>query len=244
VTAVLTAHSEGVLAGPSLISFEQAIDAARMQGVSVESLVVLDRPTSATKLQFSTAGLRHRIIQTDLGDPGLARNAAVAAAVGEFVGFLDGDDLWSRNWLWRAHAFCSADPRFVVAHSEVNVIFGKVRQMWWQIDSRAPGFDPTYLRSGNYWDAMSFGSRAIYRRYPFVANDLRRGFGHEDWHWNCVTLAAGIDHRPVHGTVHFKRRRKGSQMALCDAVDAMPWINPLTSFGWSNAGQAMNNEGL
>jgi len=232
--AVLTAHSEGVLAGPSIISFEQAIDEARNMGLAVDGLIVLDRPTAATRLQFSGAQARHRVIETDLGDPGLARNAAVDAACSEFVSFLDADDLWSRNWIWRAHALCADDPRFVVAHSEVNVIFGKVRQMWWHVDSRAPGFDPTYLRTGNYWDAMSFGARTIYRRHPFVPNDLRRGFGHEDWHWNCVTLAAGIDHRPVEGTVHFKRRRNGSQMALCDAVDAMPWINPLTSFGWSD----------
>jgi len=27
-----------------------------------------------------------------------------------------------------------------------------------------------------------------------------RGFGFEDWHFNCVTLADGIEHRPVPGT--------------------------------------------
>ncbi len=240
ITAVLTAHAEGVLAGPSLVSFDQAIEAARQFGLVVEGLVVLDRPTAATRMQFVGVEGRHRVIVADEGDPGLARNAAVASASGRFVAFLDGDDLWSQNWLVAAHRFCAAEPDAIVAHSEVNVVFGQVRQMWWHIDSRDPAFDLGYLRIGNYWDAMSFSTREIYRRHPFVANDLRRGFGHEDWHWNCLTLAVGIDHRPVPGTVHFKRRRRDSQMTLCEPVSAVPWITPIASYGWtsqsSNAG--------
>ena len=60
---------------------------------------------------------------------------------------------------------------------------------------------------------MAFAKTSIYRRYPFKKNDLQIGFGHEDWHWNSVTLAAGHAHKPVPETVHFKRRRQGSQSA-------------------------------
>ena len=194
---------------------------------------MLDRPNDATRLQFAGATDRYQLIVTDEGDPGLARNKAVEAASGDYVGFLDGDDLWSGNWLVEAHRLCASEPNFVVAHSEANVVFGEVRHMWWHVDSRGPAFDPAIMQTSNYWDAMSFGARAIYRKFPFVANNLKLGFGHEDWHWNCVTLAAGIDHRPAIGTVHFKRRRRDSQMALCDAVRALPWVNPTTSYGWS-----------
>ena len=233
ITAVLNVHVEGVLAGPSLVSFEQAIEAARQSGLTVEGLIVLDRPDAATRLQFIGVESRHRVIMTDEGDPGQARNVAVAAADGTYVAFLDGDDLWSPNWLISAHRLCAAEPNITVAHSEINIIFGEARLMYWHIDSRGPMFDPDFLRFSNYWDAMSFASRLVYMRHPFVANDLRRGFGHEDWHWNCVTLAAGIDHRPVVGTVHFKRRRNRSQMSLCEAVNAIPWMTPLASYDWT-----------
>lgn len=235
ITAVMTCHSEGVLSGPSFLSFQQAIAHARSNGISVESLVLLDRPTPATLRQFANPPIGVQILQTDLGDPGLARNAGAKAAKGTFVSFLDGDDLWCKAWLTAAHGFCTSDNSPVVAHSECNVVFGEVRVIWWHADSRDSTFDVNYLRLGNYWDAMSFCRREILFDHPFVANDLAAGIGHEDWHWNCETFAAGIDHRPVPGTVHFKRRRKGSQMALCDAAGAMVRDNALSSYQWERS---------
>ncbi|MCB8883911.1 glycosyltransferase family 2 protein [Acidisoma cellulosilytica] len=232
ITAIMTAHTEGVLAGPSIISFEQAIETARAEALIVEGVIVLDRPDVATLQQFTSLEAQYQIIVTDEGDPGLARNAGVRAAQGNFVAFLDGDDLWSRNWLVEAHRVGVASPDRLVVHPEIDVIFGEIRAMWWQVDSRNPDFDVDLLRFANHWDAMSFGARSIYLSHPFVENDLEQGFGHEDWHWNCVTLAAGIDHCPALGTAHFKRRRKGSQLSLCEAVDAVPWMTPVASYDW------------
>ncbi len=232
ITAILTAHSEGVLAGPSLVSFEQAVDTARAAGLSVDSLILLDRADAATKLQFATAGARHRVVETNEGDPGLTRNAGVALCDSTYVSFLDGDDLWSFNWLCHAFDLVHPSPATLVAHSEINVIFGDSSQMWFHADSRDPSFDPGYLRHGNYWDALSFGAREVYQRIPFVANQYKINFGAEDWHWNCRTLAAGIDHAPALGTVHFKRRRRSTQMPLITGSNALPWINPITSYAW------------
>lgn len=232
ITAALTAHAEGVLLGPSLASFEQSIETARQAGLSVEGLIVLDRPNAATRLQFGGGDSRYRFIETDEGDPGQARNAAVRAARGEFVSFLDGDDLWSRNWLINAHEVCAAEPLTAVAHSEINIIFGRERLMFWHIDSRGKMFDPDFLRFNNYWDAMCFASREILERHPFKANDLSSGFAHEDWHWNCETISAGIAHRPAKGTVHFKRRREGSQIMKSRGAKSIPWVTPLASYAW------------
>ena len=232
ITAVLTAHSEGVLAGPSLASFEAAIEHGRAAGLAVESLVLLDRADPATREQFTGVGERHRLVETDQGDPGLTRNAAVAMADSEYIAFLDGDDLWSFNWITAAHNLCRTQPSSLVAHSEINIVFGDARQMWFHADSRDPSFDPSYLRVANYWDAMSFGACDIYRRFPFIKNDYKRSVGPEDWLWNCNTLAAGIDHAPAPDTVHFKRRRRSSQMPLIAASNALPWRNPLTPYTW------------
>lgn len=121
ITAILTAHKEGVLLGPSLSSFLAAIGEARPAGLATEGIVMLDRPDATTRAQAATAPAEICVMECDVGDPGLARNAGAEAAAGGFVAYLDGDDLWSSNWLRDAHAFCSAQAEPIVAHSQMTL---------------------------------------------------------------------------------------------------------------------------
>lgn len=211
ITAVINAHHEGVLLGPALGSFQEAVQFAMEQGIDVECLAVLDRPDDMTREMFRVDVARDiRVLECEHGDSGLARNHAVQAATGDFIAFLDGDDLWSYNWLVEALCVCSENPDATVAHPEANVVFGAERLFFWHADSKAKDFDPGFLRVGNYWSALSFASNSIYRRFPFFKTELHLGYGYEDWHWNCITLAAGIAHRSAPGTVHFIRRRPNS----------------------------------
>ena len=231
ITAVLTCHNEGLLLGPSIASFRKAIEHARTQGIKVAPIIVVDKADPLTKSVVATLVDEDLcILETQCGDPGQTRNAAVAAARSHFISFLDGDDLWSFNWLTEAWLFSHRQPCPVICHSEMNIVFGGARQMWWHADSEAVGFDPSYLLISNYWDAMSFSAVETLEHHPFKQNNLADGYGHEDWHWNQVTFASGIPHRPVPDTVHFKRRRKASQMSKCDENDVITFPTKLTRF--------------
>ena len=82
-------------------------------------------------------------------------------------------------------------------------------------------FDIDFLRVDNCWQALSFGERQIFQDHPYAPNDHNSGYGHEDWHWNCCTLANGISHRPVPGTVHAVRRRSNSQSQIAVQLDTV-----------------------
>lgn len=223
ISIIITAHREGLISGITARSAKEAIEVVRKDGAETEVILVLDRSDDLTGTVLSNAlASDAQVLETDLGDPGLARNAGVAKASGRFSAFLDGDDLWSINWLSEAWKLARARPD-AVFHSHCNIIFGQERTIWWHIDSEGPLFDIDYLGWANYWDAMSFAASDSYRNIPFRANDLKRGFGHEDWHWNVHTIKAGIAHKPVPQTLHFKRRRAGSQMAQVAKNDAIIW---------------------
>lgn len=222
VTAIMTAHDEGLLTGVSIASFREACDHARSNGIVVEAIFIIDRGNQLTKdVIRHGAGPDIQIFETDFGDVSSARNFAVARASGEFVTFLDGDDLWSFNWLTESTRFCLAQPKRIVAHSEANVIFSGAENIWFHADSEAPDFDPMYMTINNYWDAMCFTWRDVFQQHPIHKNELADGYGYEDWHWNCLTLLDGIPHRPVPDTLHFKRRRIGSLLGRSSERDVV-----------------------
>ena len=223
ISVIITGHRERLLAGPTARSACEAVAHAEAQGLACEIVLVMDRSDRLTR-EILTAGIGEcaRVVESDEGDPGQARNHGIAVARGSCAAFLDGDDLWSYNWLTAAWQMAQDRPDAIL-HSTCNIVFGDEGNLWWHVDSEGQFFDPNYLDWANYWDAMSFASTALYRRFPFRRNDLPLGFGHEDWHWNCLTHAAGVPHKPVPETVHFKRRRKGSQMSVVNESGAVVW---------------------
>ena len=228
ISVILTAHREGVLAGTTTRSACAAIKYAQdAQKLRIEVIVVLDNATADTRRVIESGFSRFNLekltyIDVKTGDPGQSRNEGIRVACGECATFLDGDDLWSENWLaasWEA----SRSRSDVVWQSACNLTFGAEENLWWHCDSESDIFDADYLKWGNYWDAMSFSTTEVYRRFPFKANNLKLGFGHEDWHWSAMTFDAGIAHKPVAETIHFKRRRPGSQMSLVEKAGALVW---------------------
>jgi hypothetical protein len=223
ISIIFTGHREGLLSGPSCASARAARIGAEAAGLRVETIVVLDRADRLTSDTVRSAfGQDASFLETDTGDPGQARNAGIEKAAGICSAFHDGDDLWSANWLTACWMLNQKRPDAVL-HPQVLLSFGDRRHIYLHVDSESPACEPGYLSWMNYWDSMSFARTEIYRQYPFKENDLQLRFGHEDWHWNALTLACGVPHKPVPGTMHFKRSRSGSQMSRVDGVGGIRW---------------------
>ncbi|MFT4084316.1 MAG: glycosyltransferase family A protein [Nocardioides sp.] len=217
ITTILTGHAEGQLIGVTFRSMLDAVAAARATGLEVEMMVVLDKPDPATAEALAEAeehGCRVLRVSFPAADHASVRNHAVEQARGEYVAFLDGDDLWTENWLVEAHAMCQTDPGRVIAHPEVDWIFDHGSNLWFLLDQTDPAFDPAYLRVFNYWDVLCLAPRAAYLEHPRQPRAIEAGYAYEDWHWNLQTVGAGYLHRVVPETIHFKRRRKASQLTV------------------------------
>lgn len=232
ITAVITAHREGVMAGLSLKSFLDCIAHAEAGGLMVEKVIVLDQPDTLTSDVFcDAASYGASVLETDFGDQGKARNAAVEQSVGEYIAFLDADDLWGYNWLLEAHRLCETNPGRIIAHPEFNWFFQGNNNIYVKADQKDPGFIYEFLRIGNYWDALCLAPRQAYTDFPLYDRDIKGGFAFEDWHWNCVTIEAGLVHRIVMDTIHFKRRRESSQ--TLDASNRRALMRPTKIFDYA-----------
>lgn len=218
LSCVLNGHREGYLIHPTIRSVKRSIDYARACGLPTELIAILDRSDNDTRNIVERAlngyGTVHLV---DEGDLGLSRNIGTAHCNGEYVAFIDGDDLWSQSWLVDAYLVCSSRSEETVIHPEYNVYFGTPESHTLQhVDMEDADFNIEHFYMQNYWTALSFARRSTYQQTPYVKNAIKDGFGFEDWTWNFETIKKGVIHKVAIGTSHFIRRGKAGSSLLDD----------------------------
>ena len=101
VSVVLNMHREALFLKPTLLSLDACAIEAQKNGLKVELVAIFDRADEATRAVFHSTDLRgfcaSKILEIDVGSLGLARNAGIQEAEGEYIWTSDGDDLVSRN---------------------------------------------------------------------------------------------------------------------------------------------------
>jgi hypothetical protein len=238
VTAIF--HREGALALPALASMRDLVDTARAAGLGVEARAVLDRGDETTRHVIAARGYwLDGVEESSVGDPGLARNAGVRSAAGDFLAFLDGDDLWGRDWLRLAHASATAQdaPAAAICHPQDLFYFTEgdfdrssgtsvpnpASQSFFmnQRASEDPGFDRDALFLNNIWTVNVFAPRSLHERFPYFSVERARGFGIEDWSWHVATQWSGIPHRIVADTVHMIRVKEFGSMGRRNAAEGL-----------------------
>ena len=90
----------------------EAIASVRSQDVPCPEIIVVDDGSSDATNQVidDLAGHDLRLIRQPNGGPGAARNTGITAARGEWIAFLDGDDLWLPSKLELQLAAIWKDP--------------------------------------------------------------------------------------------------------------------------------------
>jgi glycosyltransferase involved in cell wall biosynthesis len=218
VSAVLTFFRERELAVATLHAVERMRQFAEAHGLRVKLEMTLDGGDPETERAIlSHPALRgddvlHRVEMFDLS---LCRNYAIEHAHGDFVAILDGDDLFSENWIAAAVEFIVEHGPTTIVHPQLMVAFGTWNACWEQIDQTDARFLPETLMSLNHWNACTVARREVFVGCPYVyARVGESGFGFEDWHWNCETIARGYVHRVVPRTFRLERRKAQGSLNL------------------------------
>jgi glycosyltransferase involved in cell wall biosynthesis len=99
----------------------ETLDSALQQTYATcEVIVVDDGSTDGTMVILAEYGEKVRVVRQQNRGSACARNAGVAAAHGEWIAFLDADDIWLPEKVERQLAACG---RFAISHTD-SVCFG------------------------------------------------------------------------------------------------------------------------
>jgi glycosyltransferase involved in cell wall biosynthesis len=140
---------------------------------------VLDSPTDETTAvvnNIDVPDFRSTIVS--FRDLGKSRNAGIQAARGQWIGFLDGDDLWSENWLRAAYEMALVHDPQTIFHPHANIYFGAFYQLFMHVDMDDPDFDVLNLSVSNYWTSLTFAKRETHLAIPYPRTDHQQQIGY------------------------------------------------------------------
>lgn len=198
----------------------ETIESVQRQTVSDFELIVID-DGSRDRTQEVLANIsepRLRVFQEENGGVATARNRGFARATGEFIAFLDADDLWTPNKLEQQLAALQRQPEAGVAYSWTYYIDQQSQALY-------PGMQPAY--EGNIYgelllaNVLANGSNPLIRR---VAIDRAGGFdpalsAAADWDF-YLRLAAQFPFVVVPEYQILYRQSSGSMSAKVEAMKA------------------------
>lgn len=214
ITAIVTFHREGLMAHRSLVSVLKCCQFAQSVGMTTRIIAMLDdADTETQRVVRRHPGLRSddKVIELSFGDVSHSRNRAVQECESRYIGIFDGDDHVSRNWLAAAMHRAVDAARPSIIHPQLVITFDAMTQFREQPDQTLVDLDERGLLTTNFWNVCSFAARDTYLAIPYVPTG-KTGFGFEDWHWNCETLAAGFRHLTAPRTVYFERHKKSGSL--------------------------------
>jgi glycosyltransferase involved in cell wall biosynthesis len=212
LSVIIPAHNSQLYIAPALDSV------LAQKHRPLEILVVDDGSTDATARIVRDYGPPIRLIEQEQRGHPAARNAGIRAASGEFLAFLDHDDLWSEDKIELQFASFERNPA-------LDLVFGHIRNFFtpeMTLEERARLAVPLQPIRGLLQGAMLARSRSFDRVGLFSE---KRGTGDFlDWYGRATLAGLKIEMLPetlVHRRIHannYQRTHKHERREYLYAV--------------------------
>ena len=213
MSIVVTFHDEGPLAKMTLNSLGRCLRRLTREGIEGEVVSVLDLADARTAQIVTdavrTAGPGWKVLACNVGDPSAARNLGISAAVYDQVVIADGDDYYTQDWPLKAY-YILENSSMEVVHPEYVINFGVNNDFTQQISQESEIYDQDGLLTDNFWTSCVAANRRVFVDVPYPLKS--KGFGFEDWSWNCRAIKMGYRHVIAEGTAMFYRRKSKGVM--------------------------------
>lgn len=163
----------------------------------LEVVVIDDGSTDETSQIAGSFGDPIRVLYQKNSGPPAARNHGLREAKGDFIGFLDADDMWAPQKLsWQLEAFHN-DP-------ELQAVGGKLQRI---ILPGGTQENRQFVALPEDWDAFSLGTilirKSVFQKIGNFDEDL---FMADDIDWFLRLREADIKVENLSQVVHFYRR--------------------------------------
>jgi glycosyltransferase involved in cell wall biosynthesis len=160
---------------------EEAISSALAQTwADFELIVVDDGSTDDTARKVRTYGAPVRYIRQENSGQGAARNRGITNARGEFISFLDDDDLWEPGYLATTVSLMDQQPDIAAVYTGFQIIDGEGRRLPQRSSPVVPPGKMYFalLQGGWFPPAVVTVRKACLDQVGPLDESLR---GHDDW---------------------------------------------------------------
>ena len=216
ISCVVTFHAEGYLAHKTLLSINKCRDYyEKVARKRCQIVAVIDCGTKLTTTVvkgFSKFTENDLILETNFGDPSLARNFGIKNSISDSIAIMDGDDLYSISYLKAMAEVCFKEKN-LIAHPAYIVNFGQINYCWKvasnEFEYSSEGYE---FFERNLYPSCVLALKEVFESNPYLPS--QQGFGLEDWLWNANALAKGFKHVVAEEAVlYYRRKSSGSRNA-------------------------------
>lgn len=218
LSIVIPCHAEGYILHRTLKNVEVSIQLFNKNNKKIDYEVILvgDSLTEETQTYLETLNEFFQDIpisfyEVDFADPGLTRNYGIEKSSGEYTVLMDGDDLFSVNWLYDAYTMLEDFDGKKIARTEYFIPFGSdddKYNYYFHKEELSKVQDVIRHIATNPWEMMCMAKSEIFKSVKFFPKkDIYR---FEDFKYNCDLLYEGYENFIVPDTITFVRKRKGS----------------------------------